>query len=115
MDRGQFQRALLNLTVNARDASTGSENILISVSNVPRAAFNRSVWPDLSPEDYVACSVRDHGHGMSPEILRHACDPFFTTKPEGLGTGLGLSQAFAFARESCGGIHIASEVVPGRP
>ena len=113
VDRGQFQRALLNLTVNARDASPRSKSILITVSNSPRAAFNRSVWPDLNPEDYVACSVRDQGQGMSPETMRHACDPFFTTKPEGLGTGLGLSQAFAFARESRGGIHIDSRVGSG--
>jgi two-component system NtrC family sensor kinase len=113
LDRGQFQRALLNLIVNARDASPRGESILISVSNVPRAAFNRSVWPDLGPGDYVACSVRDRGQGMSPETIRHACDPFFTTKPEGLGTGLGLSQAFAFARENRGGIHIDSQVGSG--
>jgi len=113
LDKGQFQRALLNLTVNARDASPHGGSIVISVNNSPRAVFDRSVWSDLSPGDYVLCSVRDQGQGMSPEIVRQAYDPFFTTKPEGRGTGLGLSQAFAFARESRGGIHIDSRVGSG--
>lgn len=113
VDTGQFERALLNLVVNARDASADGGRIEVSVDNVLQRELNSNLWPDLQPADYVACEVRDHGAGMSPNVVRRAFEPFFTTKPESSGTGLGLSQVFGFVRQSGGAVHIESEVAKG--
>jgi nitrogen-specific signal transduction histidine kinase len=110
-DRHRPVRALHSeLVVNARDASAPGGRIEVSSCNVPRRELDRTLWPDLAPGDYVACRVRDYGTGMPPDVVRRACEPFFTSKAHGRGTGLGLSQVFGFARQSGGGIHIDSEV-----
>jgi signal transduction histidine kinase len=113
IDPGQLERAVLNLAVNARDAMAKGGEIVVAVVNVPRRELDRAAWPDLAAGDYIACEVRDNGGGMPPDILRRACEPFFTTKPEGRGTGLGLSQAYGFARQSGGGVRITSKVGAG--
>jgi two-component system, NtrC family, sensor kinase len=117
IDKGQFERAMMNLVVNARDAMPHGGIVAVSMFNVPRRSLDRVTWrvtwPDLIPGDYIGCSLRDHGAGMAPDVLRHACEPFFTTKSDGRGTGLGLSQVFGFARQSGGGVHIRSEVGAG--
>ena len=105
----ELERAILNLVVNARDASGRHGRIEIALANVPHRALDHAQWPDLAPGDYVSCQVRDHGAGMSSEVVRRACEPFFTTKGKGLGTGLGLSQVFQCARRSGGGLRIDSE------
>ncbi len=113
VDRSEFERALMNLVVNARDASRHGGNISISIAEAPAADFDRRKWPDLVRRDYVVCGVRDDGEGMTQEVLRRVFEPFFTTKPEGVGTGLGLSQVFGFARRSGGGVYIESRVAVG--
>lgn len=113
IDRTEFERALINLVVNARDATTQGGAITVSVAAVPAAAFDRRKWPDLAPKDYVACSVQDHGAGIAPDVLRRVLEPFFTTKPAGIGTGLGLSQVFGFARRCGGGVDIESAIGVG--
>jgi len=113
IDKGQFERAMMNFVVNARDAMPHGGIIALALFNVPRRSLDRATWPDLIPGDYIGCSVRDHGEGMAPDVLRHACEPFFTTKGDGRGTGLGLSQVFGFARQSGGGMHIRSKVGAG--
>jgi signal transduction histidine kinase len=112
IDAGQFERAMLNLVVNARDASSDGRPVAIEIANVSQPAFDRA-WPDLAPGDYVVCRVRDQGEGMPPEIVRRASEPFFTTKDEDQGTGLGLSQVFGFARQSGGTVTIESVVGTG--
>jgi signal transduction histidine kinase len=114
IDAGQFERAVLNLVINARDASseTGA-SVTVSLVNVPRRELDHVEWPDLIPGDYIACRVRDQGQGMPAEVIRRACEPFFTTKRDGQGTGLGLSQVFGFARQSGGGVRIQSTVGSG--
>jgi signal transduction histidine kinase/ActR/RegA family two-component response regulator len=97
IDRQQFENALLNLAVNARDAMNGHGSLTIRTRN--------------GGEDDIgglAVEVIDTGCGMSPEVLERVFDPFYTTKPAGQGTGLGMSQVFAFCRQSGGDVRLAS-------
>ena len=101
-DANQLELALLNLAVNARDAMNGSGTLTITAKCA--ATIDRS----LPPGDYVDLEVRDTGTGMSDEVRARAIEPFFTTKPTGQGTGLGLSQVYAVVRESGGALSIES-------
>ena len=113
MDNDEFERALLNLVVNARDAMKQSGIIVITVGAVSFDRLDRRKWPGLARGEYVACIVRDQGEGIPPDLLRRVFEPFFTTKPEGTGTGLGLSQVFRFARANGGDVDIDSAVGVG--
>ncbi len=105
-DLNQLELALLNLAVNARDAMNGSGTLTI------RAKRASDVDRSLPAGDYVNLSVSDTGSGMTEEVRARAVEPFFTTKPTGQGTGLGLSQVYGVVRESGGTLLIDSE--PGR-
>lgn len=113
MDNSEFERALLNLIVNARDAMQRSGVIVVSVRTVSLDRVDRHKWPGLKRGEYISCAVQDQGEGIAPDVLRHVFEPFFTTKPEGAGTGLGLSQVFRFARASGGDVHVESAVGSG--
>jgi CheY-like chemotaxis protein len=104
----QFDLALLNLAVNARDAMAHGGVLHIEARNVALAHPPGT----LAPGDYVRISVSDTGSGMPPDVLARALDPFYTTKGQGQGTGLGLPQAYAFALQSQGLLQIES--APGR-
>jgi len=95
LDRQQFENALLNLAVNARDAMDGHGALTIRTL-------------DDGDGKALAVQVIDTGCGMSPEVLERVFDPFYTTKPAGQGTGLGMSQVFAFCRQSGGEVQISS-------
>lgn len=97
IDRQQFENALLNLAVNARDAMSGHGSLTIRTAPTQAAAAAM-----------LAVEVIDTGCGMSPEVRERVFDPFYTTKPAGQGTGLGMSQVFAFCRQSGGEVQIAS-------
>lgn len=97
VDRQQFENALLNLSVNARDAMEGHGSLTI-----------RTLRDEAEDTAALAVQVIDTGCGMSPEILERVFDPFYTTKPAGQGTGLGMSQVFAFCRQSGGEVQISS-------
>ena len=108
-DPYQLEVALLNLAVNARDAMDGRGAVVISARNL--AAAER---PDgLPPGDYVTLAVRDSGKGMPPEVIAQATEAFFTTKPQGQGTGLGLAMVQGFAARSGGCLRIESEPAMG--
>jgi signal transduction histidine kinase/CheY-like chemotaxis protein len=112
IDPNQLENALLNLCINARDAMPDGGRLTIETANKwldDRAAKER----DLSPGQYVSLSVTDTGTGMSPTVIAHAFEPFYTTKPFGQGTGLGLSMIYGFARQSGGQIRIYSELGKG--
>ena len=68
---------------------------------------------DVKPGQYVLISVTDNGIGMTDDVLQHAFEPFYTTKPAGHGTGLGLSQVYGFVKQSGGHVKIYSEVGEG--
>jgi len=112
VDPGQLESALLNLCINARDAMPDGGKLTIETSNRwmdERAARQRG----LEPGQYVSLCVSDTGTGMSPEVIARAFDPFYTTKPIGQGTGLGLSMVYGFAGQSGGAARIYSEVGKG--
>ena len=111
VDQNQLENALLNLCINARDAMPGAGRLTIETANRwldERAARER----DLPPGQYVSLCVSDTGVGMTADVIARAFDPFYTTKPTGMGTGLGLSMVFGFARQSGGQARIYSE--PGQ-
>ncbi|MCZ2495832.1 response regulator [Xylophilus sp. Kf1] len=113
IDRSQLENALLNLCINARDAmSPAGGRLTIETSNKwldSRGARER----ELTPGQYVALCVTDTGSGMTPEVVARAFEPFYTTKPLGQGTGLGLSMVYGFARQSGGQVRIYSELDKG--
>jgi len=112
IDAGQLENALLNLCINARDAMPDGGRITIETANKwldARGAAQR----DLPPGQYLSLCVTDTGTGMTPEVVEHAFEPFYTTKPLGEGTGLGLSMIYGFARQSGGAVRIYSEIGQG--
>jgi signal transduction histidine kinase len=113
VDPHQFDIALLNLAINARDAMPDGGTLTIAVTsllitNLPVGAEGERVSPTLAPGGYVAVTVRDSGTGMPAEVLARACDPFFTTKPVGQGSGLGLSMVHGLTAQSGGGMRLES-------
>jgi PAS domain S-box-containing protein len=112
VDQAQFQSALLNLVVNARDAMPGGGTLLIETKNVVLDESGASALAEIEPGPYVVVSVRDTGRGMSEEVRTRAIEPFYTTKDVGKGSGLGLSQVYGFARQSNGQLEIESN--PGK-
>jgi PAS domain S-box-containing protein len=107
VDPHQLESALLNLVVNARDAMPSGGSIIIETSNADVAADYARQYETL-PGPHVMLSVRDTGIGMEPNVLERAVEPFFTTKPIGAGTGLGLSQVFGFVKQSGGHLRLHS-------
>ncbi|MDE2062746.1 MAG: PAS domain S-box protein, partial [Bradyrhizobium sp.] len=113
VDPNQLTTAILNLSLNARDAMPSGGKLVIETGNVHLdegyAAMNR----DVVVGNYVMVAVSDTGTGISPDNLDRVFDPFFTTKEVGKGTGLGLSMVFGFIKQSNGHIKIYSEVGHG--
>jgi CheY-like chemotaxis protein len=87
--------------------------LTFETSNTHLDAADVASEPGLEPGDYVRLAVTDTGTGMPPEVLARAVEPFFTTKPVGQGTGLGLSQLYGFIQQSGGLVRIESEVGRG--
>ena len=110
-DASQFETALVNLAVNARDAMEGEGSLRLRVHCGSWMPGIRSHVADPGP--YVAVSVSDTGCGIPPDRIARIFEPFFTTKEVGKGTGLGLSQVFGFAKQSGGNVDVESEVGRG--
>jgi DNA-binding response OmpR family regulator len=111
-DPNQLENAILNLCINGRDAMTDGGKLTIEAANKwldQRAARKH----DLPEGQYVSFCVTDTGTGMPPDVIAKAFEPFYTTKPLGEGTGLGLSMVYGFARQSGGQVRIYSEVGQG--
>jgi PAS domain S-box-containing protein len=113
VDPHQLENVILNLVINARDAMPQGGKLTIEVGNTMLDDEYVSGEGDLRPGQYVVFAISDTGTGMTREVLERACDPFFTTKPEGVGTGLGLSMAYGFVKQSGGHLKIYSEVGHG--
>lgn len=112
LDPGQFERILINLVLNARDAMPDGGIIRMTTVNIVLSEAECSRWPDVKPGDYVRLTFSDNGVGMSEEVVDHLFEPFFTTKPRGRGTGLGLSAIYGIIRQAGGFINVSS--TPGK-
>ena len=112
-DANQLESALLNLAINARDAMPDGGRLTIATANAVLDEAYTALHEDVEPGDYVVIGVSDTGTGMPPDVVAKAIDPFFTTKPVGEGTGLGLSMIYGFAKQSRGHLRIYSEVGHG--
>jgi len=110
-DPSQFDTALVNMAVNARDAMGGEGKLTIGVRAVDHIPARRA--QDLIQGPFIVVSVSDTGSGIPREHLDQVFEPFFTTKDVGQGTGLGLSQVFGFTKQSGGEILVESEVRHG--
>jgi PAS domain S-box-containing protein len=109
VDPHQLENVLLNLAINARDAMPGGGQLTIELSNAMLDDTYVLGAPDMVAGQYVLLAVSDSGAGMAQDVLERAVEPFFTTKPDGQGTGLGLSMAFGFVKQSGGHFRIYSE------
>jgi PAS domain S-box-containing protein len=112
VDPNQLENALLNLCINARDAMPNGGRLTIETAN---CSFNKDEADarEMRPGDYVGLLVSDTGTGMTDEVIQRAFDPFYTTKPLGQGTGLGLSMIYGFVKQSGGQVRITSKTGKG--
>ena len=109
-DPGELDSALLNLVINSRDAMPDGGEIIVRTQNTHLDAHNaQALFKGAQAGDYACISVSDNGVGMRKEVLEHALEPFFTTKTEERGTGLGLSTVRNFAVEARGFVTIESQ------
>lgn len=109
VNRHELERALLNLAINSRDAMPAGGRLTLTARNIKAQPPKPEASDKLLAPDCVEILVRDTGKGMSDDVRLHAIDPFFTTKCEGRGTGLGLSSVAAFLKRSGGSLAIMSE------
>ena len=105
VDPGEFELALLNIAVNARDAMPNGGAFRLAARNT--RCGGEAASGGLAGE-FVAITLTDTGTGMPAEVMARAFEPYFTTKPAGLGSGLGLSQVYGFASQSGGSGVLAS-------
>jgi PAS domain S-box-containing protein len=113
IDPGQLEQILVNLVVNARDAMPDGGHLSISTRCQALPEAGRPMPVDLPPGPYMALSVADTGVGMSDETLAHAFEPFFTSKPAGKGTGLGLATVYGIVKQAGGAISVESGLGKG--
>ncbi len=113
VDRAQMENAILNLAINARDAMEKRGQLTLEVSNAVLDDTYAAEHSDVTPGQYVMLAVTDTGCGMTPDTAAKVFEPFFSTKPEGEGTGLGLSMVYGFVKQSGGHLKLYSEVGVG--
>jgi signal transduction histidine kinase len=108
-DRTQIEQVLVNMTANARDAMPNGGRITIETSNVDLSPKGAARTTGLEPGPYVALTVSDTGTGIKEGALEHLFEPFFTTREEGRGTGLGLATVYGIVRQSGGDVQVTSK------
>jgi len=112
-DSTQLNQVLMNLCTNAVHAMKGLQGILeITEEQVDIEEASARLYPGLKPGLHVRLSVKDNGCGMSPEVLQHIFEPFYTTKAPGEGTGLGLAVVHGIVQNHGGAVSVYSQ--PGQ-
>jgi signal transduction histidine kinase len=112
-DPGQFQSAIVNMAVNARDAMPQGGKLVIETRNIVGDADQADSYPELKSGNDAQLSISDTGSSMPPDVRDRVFEPFFTTKEKGRGTGLGLAMVYGFVKQCGGHITISSEVGHG--
>ena len=112
IDPSQFEQVVINLVVNARDAMPAGGRLQIAMKREDVSRLQAAEL-EIKPGDYVVLSVADTGEGIDPDAIEYIFDPFYTTKPPGRGTGLGLSTVFGIVRQSGGMITVDSVLKRG--
>jgi signal transduction histidine kinase/CheY-like chemotaxis protein len=113
IDPSQLENAILNLAINARDAMNGRGRLTIETANAVLDDDYALAHEDVRPGQYVLVAVTDTGSGIPADIIEHVLEPFFSTKSEGKGSGLGLSMVYGFLKQSGGHLKIYTEVGHG--
>jgi CheY-like chemotaxis protein len=111
-DPTRLQQVFMNLAVNARDAMPEGGTLSFEITRLKLAPEDPLLVPEMQPGDWVHITVRDSGVGISSESIPHIFEPFFSTKPYGEGTGLGLAQAYGIIKQHGGHIDVLSQ--PGK-
>jgi nitrogen-specific signal transduction histidine kinase/CheY-like chemotaxis protein len=108
-DPGQIEQVLINLAVNARDAMIGGGVLTIDTANVVIDPDVKTTGSAVRPGRYLRLRVSDTGTGMPPDVIAHVFEPFYTNKPHGAGTGLGLSTVYGIVTQADATIDIHSQ------
>jgi PAS domain S-box-containing protein len=111
-DPAMVTQVLHNLAINAAQAMPDGGTITVTTANVDKADVPDAGGPPPTGT-YARLTMHDNGHGMTPETLKHAIEPFFTTKGRGLGTGLGLATVYGIVNQLGGVVRITSEAGTG--
>ena len=114
-DPHQLEQIILNLSTNARDAMPGGGRLVIKTWNeeADRETTQPTPHAELPSTSYVGLSITDNGQGMDSATQSRVFEPFFSTKPMGKGTGLGLATVYGTVKQSCGHIFVRSELGQG--
>ncbi|MBI3207375.1 MAG: response regulator [Candidatus Solibacter usitatus] len=112
-DPSHIDQVILNLVVNACDAMPFGGELHFETRNADSDAKSLREHPDVAPGPFVELTVRDTGTGIDPEVLPHIFEPFYTTKGDGGGTGLGLATVFGVVKQAGGFIRVSSELGVG--
>jgi hypothetical protein len=113
LDIGQLEQILMNLAVNARDAMPMGGRLSIAIDTVELDATTAASMPGIQSGAHVRIVANDGGTGMTPEVASRAFEPFFSTKPKGRGTGLGLSTVYGIVTRANGHVALASTLGEG--
>jgi len=108
-DDTQIEQVVLNLVINARDATSEGGTVVLSTDRYKADSSTRKLYPQMPEGSYVRISIRDNGSGMDAETMAHIFEPFFTTKAKGKGTGLGLASVYGIVKQSGGWIWVNSK------